>query len=450
MAQDTPKSYRNLVIYEIYARNHGKDGNFANVTADLPRIRDMGVDVVWFMPIHPIGQLHKKGALGCPYSIQDYRSVNPEYGSKKEFEMMCQYAHALGLKVMIDVVYNHTAHDAMLLTMHPEWYHQGSDGSPITTVSEWSDIIDLDYTHEALWDYQIETLQMWAQSGVDGFRCDVASVVPLDFWRKARAAVAAVKPQVIWLAESVHTGFVIDRRRKGLVAHSDGEIHEVFDLSYDYDIWPVWEKAVDGTASTTDSVSLYTSALWMQKGIYPAHTIKMRCVENHDQPRIMKRAPSREQALAWTAFQAFNEGAFLIYAGQESENTHTPDLFAVDKVKWGAYSLQSYLTRLCKLKKDPIQVNGQFTLLQAQPAISAMWHMADAISTDEGLFGAFNVAGTTDVMSTPLPDGTYTNLLDDRPVIVRDGEMAVPETAVILRYQGSIDPIAHVARPVLL
>jgi glycosidase len=109
MAVDTPKNVRNLVLYEIYVRNHGPNGTFADVTKDLPRIREMGVDVVWFMPIHPIGQLNKKGGLGCPYSIQDYFDVNPEYGTKKEFELMVQYAHALGLKVMIDVVYNHTA-----------------------------------------------------------------------------------------------------------------------------------------------------------------------------------------------------------------------------------------------------------------------------------------------------------------------------------------------------
>ncbi len=440
MAQDTPKSYRNLILYEIYVRNHGRDGNLANVTADLPRIKAMGVDVIWFMPIHPIGQLNKKGELGCPYSIQDYRTVNPEYGTKKEFELLCQYAHALGLRVMIDVVYNHTSHDALLLAEHPEWYHLDANGRPVTTVPEWSDVIDLDYSHEALWDYQIETLQMWAKLGVDGFRCDVASIVPLDFWKRARAVVAQVKPGVIWLAESVHTSFVVDRRHQGLTAHSDGEIHEAFDLSYDYDIWPAWEKAVADPAD----VPLYTSLLWQQQGIYPAHTIKMRCVENHDQPRIMARAATREQALAWTAFQAFNEGPFLIYAGQEAENTHTPDLFDLDKVKWGAYSAQAFLTRLCQLKKDSVQVHGQFTLLLHQPALSALWQ-----AEDEGLFGAFNVAGVTDVMATPLPDGIYVNLLDDRAVEVRDGEMAVPETAVILRYAGQIDPRPHMARPVL-
>ncbi len=434
MAQDTPETYRHLVLYEIYVRNHGRSGTFADVTADLPRIRSLGVDVVWFMPIHPIGQLNKKGSLGCPYSIQDYREVNPEYGTKEEFRLLCQYAHALGLKVMIDVVYNHTAHDSVLIAQHPEWFHQDENGRPVTTVPEWSDVIDLRYDDPALWDYLIESLKGWVELGVDGFRCDVASVVPLAFWQRARQEVAAVKPGVIWLAESVHTGFVVHRRRHGLMAQSDGEIHQAFDLSYDYDIWPLWQTAVaDPTA-----VPLYAGILPFQKGIYPAHTIKMRCVENHDQPRIMQHAPSRAQALAWTAFQAFNEGAFLIYAGQESENTHTPSLFDVDKVIWRDYGLQEFLTRLCRLKKDPVQMTGQFEVVTAVPAISAVWQ-----SANEGLYGVFNVSGAEGVMPTPLPDGQYVDGLTDRVVAVRDGEMMTPETAVILRFPGQLALDAH-------
>ncbi len=436
MAQDTPQQLRNLVLYEVYVRNHGRSGTFADVTADLPRLREMGVDVVWFMPIHPIGQLNKKGGLGCPYSIRDYRAVNPEYGTKEEFRLLCQYAHALGLKVMIDVVYNHTAHDSLLVQQHPEWFHQDEHGRPVTNVPDWSDVIDLHYNDPALDNYLIDSLKMWAELGVDGFRCDVASVVPLDFWQRARAEVATVKPGVIWLAESVHTSFVIDRRRRGLTAVSDGEVHQAFDLSYDYDIWPAWETAVADPAA----VPIYLAILEFQRGIYPAHTIKMRCVENHDQPRIVART-SRAQALAWTAFQAFNEGAFLVYAGQESENSHTPSLFDVDKVIWRDYSLQSFLTRLCRLKKDPAQMKGEFKILTAVPAITAHWQ-----ADHEGLYGVFNVAGIEDVIPTPLPDGIYTDLLSDRPVTVQGSEMMVPETAVILRYPGQLE-VARGQRP---
>ena len=430
MAITTPQSWRNLVIYEIYVRNHGRFGTFSNVSADLPRLREMGVDVVWFMPIHPIGQLNKKGTLGCPYAVQDYRQVDLQYGTQEEFRLLCQYAHALGLKVMIDVVYNHTAHDSVLANEHPAWFHQDEEGSPTTTVPAWSDIIDLNYDNPALWDYLIDSLKFWAELGVDGFRCDVAALVPLAFWERARAELAEIKPDIIWLAESVHTNFIIDRRQNGLIAHSDGELHAAFDLSYDYDIWPVWEKAVvDPTA-----VPLYFSLLQYQQGIYPAHTLKMRCVENHDQPRIMARAPSRAQALAWTAFQAFNEGAFLIYAGQESENRHTPSLFDEDKIKWGDYSLQGFLTRLCHLKKDVADAAKDINVNTAAPALTAHGQ-----AENEGLYGVFNVADEDEVMPTPLPDGTYTDLLTDRAVTVRAGEMLVAETAVILRYSGQLN-----------
>ena len=187
MADDTPFHYRNMVIYQVYVRNHGPNGTFADVEADLERIRDMGVDVVYFMPIHPIGMLNKKGGLGCPYSIQDYEEVNPEYGTKDDFKSLIDHAHELGMKVMIDVVYNHTAHDSRLVAEHPEWFHQDEQGRPVTTVPDWSDVIDLKFEDPALPAYLISVLTDWARLGVDGFRCDVASLLPLDFWQQGTA-----------------------------------------------------------------------------------------------------------------------------------------------------------------------------------------------------------------------------------------------------------------------
>ena len=150
MATDTPSSYRNLVIYEIYVRNHGVNGKFQDVEKDLPRLHTLGVDVLWFMPIHPIGVVNKKGSLGCPYSIRDYREVNPEYGTKDDFSRLVQKTHEMGMKVMIDVVYNHTAHDSVLVQLHPEYFHQDENGNPVTTVPEWSDVIDLKHPNPEL------------------------------------------------------------------------------------------------------------------------------------------------------------------------------------------------------------------------------------------------------------------------------------------------------------
>lgn len=430
MAQDTPRHCRNLVLYEIYVRNHGPNDTFSDVEADLPRIRALGVDVIWFMPIHPIGKVGKKGSLGCPYSIADYREVNPEYGTKSDFARLVERAHELGLKVMIDVVYNHTAHDSVLVQDHPDWYHQDRDGRPVTTVPEWSDVIDLKHPNLALADFLIETLQMWAEFGIDGFRCDVASLLPLGFWVRAREAVQKVKPGVIWLAESVHAAWVAKRRAAGHYMVSDGELYCAFDLTYDYDIWPLWHASVVGEVS----VARYLEMLRFQDCIYPVNYVKMRCVENHDQPRIMALAPSQEQALAWTAFQAFNKGAFLLYGGQEAGATHTPSLFDVDKVEWGDYPLTSFLTRLAQLKKDPAQTDGEFVLLDAEPAIQAAW-----VHPNEGLYGVFNVAASTGDMAVRLPDGAYTDLLNEEPVEVRRGQMPLPESAVVVRYRDLPD-----------
>jgi glycosidase len=427
MAPNTPKSYRNLIIYEIYVRNHGPKGTFSEVEADLPRLKAMGVDIAWFMPIHPIGQLNKKGSLGCPYSIQDYRGVNPEYGTREDFIHLVQRAHDLGLKVMIDVVYNHTAHDSVLVREHPEFFHQDGQGKPFTTVPAWSDVIDLKHPNPGLTRYLIDTLVGWAQAGVDGFRCDVASIVPIEFWLQACAEVEKVKPGVIWLAESVHASFVEDRRRHGLLGFSDSEVFAAFDLCYDYDIWPMFCQVVQGNLPAQRFLEL----LRFQESIYPQNYVKMRCVENHDNSRIMRLARSREQALAWTAFVAFNQGAFLIYGGQEAGADHTPSLFDIDKIEWKGYPLQDFLSKLAHLKKDPAQIEGQFTLLADEPALQAAWE-----HPTQGLYGVFNTSAIKGEVAVQLEDGEYPELLNGGKIAVKDGKIALPENAAILRCEA--------------
>ncbi len=429
MALNTPDHLRNLVIYELYLRNHTKDGTFLAAIPDLPRLKRLGVDVVWLMPIHPIGERNKKGSLGCPYSIQDYRAVNPEYGTMAEFEQLLSTAHDIGLKVWIDIVFNHTAHDAKLVTEHPEWYHVDDAGNPTTTVPAWSDIIDLKPNPE-LESYLVDTLKFWAEKGVDGFRCDVASVIPMRLWHRARQECAAINPDLVWLAESVHSGFVEDRRRQGLSAVSDSELYAAFDITYDYDIWSLWEAAVAGDMP----LSHYLGALRWQDAIYPANYIKLRCVENHDQPRIMRRAPSYAQALAWTAFAAFNKGAFLIYGGQEAGNKHTPSLFDEDKIAWGTIELATFTAKLCHMKKEAEITNGQFSLLAAEPGILACWQ-----TDEEGLLGLFNVQRVGGKCPLPLPDGAYVDILTGRKEQVNDGRLAMPASAAILRYDQPIE-----------
>jgi hypothetical protein len=363
--------------------------------------------------------------LGSPYSIRDYEQINPELGGESDFKSLIEKAHSLSMKVMIDVVFNHTAHDSKLVDEHPEWFHQDQNGKPVTTVPEWSDVIDLNYSDPALSDYLIKVLQNWAVFGVDGFRCDVASLVPVDFWIKARTEVAKVKEGVIWLAESVHAGFIGFRRSRNLRAFSDGELYNAFDMTYDYDIWQVFHAVVSGRMP----VQIYLEMLRWQECIYPANYIKMRCVENHDQVRIMKLAPGPTQALAWTAFAAFNKGPFMIYAGQEAGSDHRPSLFEKDDIAWGNYEYAGYLSGLAALKKEVELIDGKLSFLDSTPAIQAAW-----ITGRTGLYGIFNVSGRSGKISVQLPDGEYEDLIGLGRVFVEQGVMQLPPSACILRF----------------
>ena len=219
MAVDTKKSLRNQVLYSIYVRNYSKEGTFAAVQADLDRVKALGTDIIWLLPIHPTGEKNRKGSLGSPYAIRDYRAVNPEFGTLDDFRHLVDAIHARGMKCIIDVVYNHTSPDSWLAENHPEWFYHKPDGSLGNRFGDWWDVADLDYSHPELWDYQIETLKTWARL-VDGFRCDVAPLVPLEFWKRARAEVATVRPGCFWLCESVERGFHVAARTQGFASLS--------------------------------------------------------------------------------------------------------------------------------------------------------------------------------------------------------------------------------------
>ena len=151
MALDTSKRLRNLTMYSIFVRNYSEEGTFDAVRRDLERIRALGVDLLWFLPIHPIGRAGRKGTLGSPYAIADYRAVDPAYGTLADFERLVEEAHRLGMKCLIDVVYNHTAPDSWLARHHPEWFYRRPDGAFGNRIGDWTDVIDLDYANEGLW-----------------------------------------------------------------------------------------------------------------------------------------------------------------------------------------------------------------------------------------------------------------------------------------------------------
>lgn len=425
MAITTSKAYRNQLLYCVFVRNYSQEGTFEALRADLPRIKDLGTDIIWLMPIHPLGEKARKGSLGSPYAIRDYRGINPEFGNLEDFQNLVEDVHNHGMKCIIDVVYNHTSPDSWLAENHPEWFYHKPDGSFGNHVGDWTDIIDLDYTNPDLWDYQIETLKMWAKY-VDGFRCDVAPLVPLAFWLKAREEVEKIRPGCMWLAESVEPEFIRMIRAAGLTAHSDSELYQAFDVCYDYDILAEYQGVFTGAVS----LRTYAEAVTRQEAIYPGNYVKLRCLENHDRARAAHLMPDDRILRNWTAFNYFQKGITMLYAGQEVCAPHTPSLFNKDTIQWNAgKDLTPLMRRLAEIKRDPVFADSSYEVKALPREILVATHE----SREGKLVGVFSTRGEASLVETGLADGTYVNLISSENIDVRDGKAPTHGEPIILK-----------------
>lgn len=413
------------MMYQVFVRNFSAEGTFEKVRQDLDRIKALGTDIVWFMPIHPIGKAQRKGKLGSPYAISDYRAVNPEFGTLEDFKALVDAIHTRKMKCIIDVVYNHTSPDSVLRNEHPEWFFHREDGSFGNRVGDWSDIIDLDYSNKGLWEYQTETLKMWAEI-VDGFRCDVAPLIPLEFWKYARAEVEKVRPGCIWLSESVEPEFITHLRGRGMTALSDSEIYQAFDLSYEYDCYRDFVSYIRGDSP----LSSYAEAINRQEYIYPDNYVKLRFLENHDQTRARFLVPDVSALKSWTAFMFFQKGMALVYNGQEFGASHLPSLFDKDTIKMQAedIDLSALIARLAKIKKADIFTDSTYQVKAAGSSTMVATHTRES----KTVAGVFPLRSETRFVSVPLEDGIYTNLIDGKEVeVFRGGIQCFGEPMII-------------------
>lgn len=425
MAKNTDIKLRDNVIYSIYVRNHTKEGTFRAIEPDLDRIKELGTDIIWFMPIHPIGIKGKKGTLGCPYANRDYRTVNPEYGTMEDFKSLVDLIHEKEMKCIIDVVYNHTSPDSVLTEEHPEFFYRKENGEMGNRIGEWSDVVDLNYNNRDLWEYQVESLKFWAGI-VDGFRCDVASLVPLDFWRYAREEVSKVNPECIWLAETVGFDFIKECRRQGYEIFSDSEMFQAFDIEYDYDVWPTfrdyWEKK--------NSLSWYVERLNVQDAIYPCNYVKLHWLENHDVPRMKSYTKDPMVLKNWTAFLYYLKGATLIYAGQEFENKYQPSLFEKDDISiQTGYDLSGFMRRLYNIKKQVLHNDSDFEAVCDDETGVVV---AVRVSGHHKIVGVFTLEGKEACVNVPLDDGEYINLITREKILVENGMLTIKDMPMIL------------------
>jgi cyclomaltodextrinase / maltogenic alpha-amylase / neopullulanase len=316
-ARQSPEWLRDAVIYEVFPRAFSPTADFKGVTAQLDRLKALGVTVLWLMPIHPTGKLKAKGTLGSPYAVRDYDAINPDYGTPEDLKRLVDAAHRRGMKVFIDIVINHTAWDSVLIEKHPDWYTHDSAGKIVPPNPDWVDVADLDWSRPALRQYMSEMLVRWLRDyGLDGFRCDYASGVPADFWESVRPELDRVRPGLAFLAE----------------ADDPALLSKAFDVDYAWDFYHAMSDALAGREPAS-----HVREVWQRaEARYPRGALRLRFSDNHDQLRTAGQA-GLPAALAASALMFTMDGVPLLYNGMEVGDTTesaAPALFERMPISW--------------------------------------------------------------------------------------------------------------------
>jgi glycosidase len=329
----TPDWVRNATIYEVNVRQFSPEGTFVGVQAQLPRLKEMGVDIMWLMPIHPIGELNRKGTLGSYYAVKDYRDVNSEFGSIEEFGALVNAAHEFGMKVMLDWVANHTSPDhAWIQQGNMSWYTLDANGKVQPTIgTDWTDVADLNFDNADMRQEMIRCMSQWVRDyDVDGFRCDVAGWVPLDFWLEARKALDQIKP-VFMLAEA-----------------EGAELYKAFEMTYGWELHHIMNDIAKGKK---DASAIHD---FFAKPALPNNGFQMNFTSNHDEnswngTEMERLGPALD---AFAVFAATIDGMPLVYNGQETSLDRRLKFFEKDPINWEKMDKVVFYQSLLKLHQN--------------------------------------------------------------------------------------------------
>ncbi len=334
---ENPLSWSNdAVMYEVNVRQFTPEGTFNAFAEHLPRLKELGVEILWFMPIHPIGEKNRKGTLGSYYSIKDYKAVNQEFGTFDDFKSLVAEAHEMGFKVLIDCVANHTSWDNAWIEDHKDWYTQDSLGNIIPPVADWSDVADLNYENQGMRAAMLDAMKFWvSDADIDGYRCDYAGGVPTDFWENARVSLDSIKP-VFMLAE--------DQDHLDLLS-------KAFNCNYGWTMHHYMNEIYSGEKSVSDIKSYFAQI----NSTYPVGTYPVQFTSNHDENSwngtVYERLGDAVKTFAVLSFTI--PGMPLIYSGQEAGLNKRLEFFEKDEIDWNRDpSLSELYSKLIDLKQN--------------------------------------------------------------------------------------------------
>jgi glycosidase len=330
-----PEWSKNSVLYEVNIRQCTPEGTFNAFSKHLTRLKKLGVDVLWLMPVNPIGVKNRKEPLGSYYSVKDYTDVNPEFGTLDDFKALIVKCHDLGFHVIMDWVPNHSSWDNKLTVDHPDWYVKDSAGNFIPPIGfDWTDVIQFDWSNKELQDYMISALSFWVKLGVDGFRVDHPHITPYKFWERARTELEKIRPVLMVAENEEQTDFM----KKG------------FDMSYAWELHHLMNRIAQGKDSLKNLRKYYRK----ERAVFPSGVFRMVFMDNHDENSWNGTINSRmgEAQKAFAVFIFTTQGVPLLYNGQEACLSKSLKFFVKDTIKWDTCRMTGFYTNLIKLKKE--------------------------------------------------------------------------------------------------
>lgn len=414
------KNYlKTSIIYQVFVRNYTEEGTFKALEKKLENIKNLNVDFLYLLPINEIGVEGRKGSLGSPYSIKDYYTINKEYGTIDDFKSLINKTHELGMKIMMDIVFNHTSRDSWIKNNHPEWMYKDENGNFANKAGNWSDVYDLDFNAPGLIDYLVDVIDYYSSLGVDGYRFDVCNLIPATFYKKLKVMLDKKYPETVLLGEAVDANFGIEVRARGFNCLSDAELYDVgFDLLYCYSNWSHLKRyLLNGKLS--DLIS-YKSALNLEEIEFQATGLKIRGLENHDQKRIISYTKNPLYIKNLCAFPVFMKGPMFIYGGLETNSDHAPSLFEKDLIDLSVdLDWFSFIAKLISFKKE--DKNKELLVSKTLLTKGKNIVIKNFYSNKDVAYGIFSFNGlVSKIKHNEIEDGLYYDYLTNNEVEVKN------------------------------
>ncbi len=391
-------------IYEVNLRQYTEEGTFEAFREHLPRLKELGVEILWFMPIHPISEIERKGTLGSYYAVSDYKAVNPEFGTMEEFKDLVKECHDMGFKIILDWVANHTGWDNKWISEHPKWYTQSGGKIIMPPGTNWPDVADLNYENKEMRKAMKDAMIFWVEEAdIDGYRCDVAGSVPVDFWEDVTKSLNKVKP-VFMLAEDGSDYSLMD---------------SAFDANYNWNLL--------GSINNKESGSI-RSDIRRALTAYPKDSFPMNFITNHDENSwngtVGERLGNSKDLMNALIFTA--PGMPLIYSGQEASLNKRLLFFDKDQIDWSDLTEQAFYKKLIDLKKDNEALwngsaGGNLSFVQTTDR-SILAYAREKGKNKVVFIGNFTSKSKEFSLKSFDASGSYINYFDDEKTKLEEGK----------------------------